>query len=106
MKQIKNHKAAVSAAMILTAALIIITVLLVADHYNLIPKKYFTANDFDIQTIYSDTDFNQNGIDDYTDFLLGARADAQNHPDYDGSYFEGGYPPDDIGVCTDVVWRA
>lgn len=24
---------------------------------------------------------------------------------YDGSYIEGGYPPDDIGVCTDVVWK-
>ena len=24
---------------------------------------------------------------------------------YDGSYFQGGYPPDDIGVCTDVVWK-
>lgn len=24
---------------------------------------------------------------------------------YDGSYIEGGYPPDDIGVCTDVVWN-
>ncbi len=25
---------------------------------------------------------------------------------YDGRYIEGGYPPDDIGVCTDVVWKA
>lgn len=24
---------------------------------------------------------------------------------YDDSYFAGGYPPDDIGVCTDVVWK-
>ncbi len=24
---------------------------------------------------------------------------------YDGSYFGGGYPPEDIGVCTDVVWK-
>ena len=27
-------------------------------------------------------------------------------PKYDGSYVAGGYPPDDVGVCTDLVWRA
>jgi uncharacterized protein YijF (DUF1287 family) len=54
----------------------------------------------------STVDFNDNGIDDYTDILLGARMDAQNKPRYDGRYWNGGYPPDHIGVCTDVVWRA
>ena len=24
---------------------------------------------------------------------------------YDDQYYNGGYPPDDIGVCTDVVWK-
>lgn len=24
---------------------------------------------------------------------------------YDDQYYAGGYPPDDIGVCTDVVWK-
>ena len=24
---------------------------------------------------------------------------------YDDQYFAGGYPPDEIGVCTDVVWK-
>lgn len=68
--------------------------------------EYYTAEDFGIQTIYSSVDFNGNGIDDYTDILLGARADAKNRPRYDGAYHAGGYPPDNIGVCTDVVWRA
>ena len=54
----------------------------------------------------SSVDFNSNGIDDYTDILNGARIDAVNKPTYDDSYWEGGYPPDNIGVCTDVVWRA
>jgi uncharacterized protein YijF (DUF1287 family) len=27
-------------------------------------------------------------------------------PTYDDRYWEGGYPPDDIGVCADVIWRA
>lgn len=25
---------------------------------------------------------------------------------YDDGYYAGGYPPDDVGVCTDVVWKA
>ncbi len=81
-------------------------VILVLDYYNLIPKKYYTADDFRIETVKSSADFNGNGADDYTDILLGARKDAQNHPTYDGAYVDGGYPPDHIGVCADVIWRA
>ncbi len=77
-----------------------------ADYYNLIPKKSYTAADFGIQTVTSPVDFDADGIDDYTEILLGARQDAENHPRYDGSYVDGGYPADDVGVCTDVVWRA
>ena len=89
----------------------ILMVLLIAlfcllSHFNLIPKKSYTAEDFGIETIKSGTDYNKNGTDDYTDILLGARKDAENHPTYNGNYYDGGYPPDDIGVCTDVVWRA
>lgn len=68
--------------------------------------KTYTAENFGIDTTHSHVDYNGNGIDDYTDILLGARKDAENHPKYDGSYYAGGYPPDNIGVCTDVVWRA
>ena len=68
--------------------------------------RTYTAEDFGIATILSSVDYNGNGTDDYTDILQGARKDAQNRPTYDGSYYAGGYPPDDIGVCTDVVWRA
>lgn len=71
-----------------------------------LPKNYYTAEDFGIQTIYSKTDYNGNGIDDYTDIMLGARIDAQNKPTYKSAYYAGGYPPDNEGVCTDVIWRA
>ena len=77
-----------------------------ANFYNLLPQKTYTAADFGVETAVSPVDFNQNGLDDYQDFLLGARADAENHPRYDGAYYDGGYPPDDVGVCTDVIWRA
>lgn len=80
--------------------------LYVANYYSLLPCKTYTAEDFGIATVYSETDYNNNGIDDYTDILFGAKKDAENRPTYDGAYYSGGYPPDDIGVCTDVVWRA
>ena len=76
------------------------------NRYNLLPQRTYTAEKFGITTIKSEADFNRNGIDDYTDILLGARKDAENHPTYNSAYFQGGYPPDDVGVCTDVVWRA
>ena len=75
-------------------------------YFNMIPRPYYSAQDFGIETVKSGVDLNQNGNDDLTDILLGARLDAQNKPKYDGAYFAGGYPPDNIGVCTDVVWRA
>ena len=56
--------------------------------------------------VASPVDYNGNGKDDYLDFVRGARKDAQNNPDYDDRYFEDGYPPDNIGVCADVIWRA
>ena len=40
------------------------------------------------------------------DIVQGARIDAENKPNYRSAYYAGGYPPDDEGVCTDVVWRA
>ena len=78
-----------------------------ADYYNLIPKKAYYRQDFGIEVIQSSVDYNCNGVDDYTDILLGAKQDAENHPEYDSSYIaDGGYPADDKGVCTDGVWRA
>lgn len=77
-----------------------------ADYYNLLPQKAYSDSDFGIETVKSGSDFNGNGTDDYTDIMLGARADALNRPKYDGSYFAGGYPSDGTGVCTDVIWRA
>ena len=74
--------------------------------YGIVATKTYNLEDFGYKTIYSTVDFNNNGIDDYTDILNGARKDALNKPKYDGTYYAGGYPPDNIGVCTDVIWRA
>lgn len=69
-------------------------------------ERIYSAEDFGIETIKSNTDFDNDGIDDYTDILQGARIDAENKPTYRSAYYSGGYPPDDEGVCTDVIWRA
>lgn len=72
----------------------------------LIPKKVYYADDFNIDVIKSKTDYDNDGIDDYTDILEGARIDALNKVKYKSAYYEGGYPPDDEGVCTDLIIRA
>lgn len=69
-------------------------------------KKSYTARDFGIETILSKTDYDGDGIDDYTDILQGAKQEAKNRPAYKSAYYAGGYPPDNEGVCTDVIWRA
>ncbi|SUY46817.1 Uncharacterized protein conserved in bacteria [Clostridium putrefaciens] len=75
-------------------------------YWNLIPEKVYKAKDFSIEIIKSQNDYNDNGIDDYTDILLGARKDALNKPVYKSVYYDGGYPPEKEGVCSDVIWRA
>jgi uncharacterized protein len=38
--------------------------------------------------------------------ILGARKDAIAMPAYISAYYDGGYPPEEEGTCTDLVWRA
>lgn len=52
-----------------------------------------------------ETDRNGNGLSDAADLVLGARAAVALSPRYDASYVKG-YPSEDVGACTDVVWRA
>lgn len=73
--------------------------------YSFLPKKTYSASDFNISVVTT-IDCNQNGMDDYQDIVLGARKDAENHVKYKSAYYAGGYPPDNEGVCTDMVWRA
>lgn len=87
-------------------SLLIIGAFFVLKYMGILPEKTYSAEKFNIETIKSSVDFDGDGIDDYTDIMLGARIDAKNHPKYDGAYYDGGYPPEEIGVCSDVVWRA
>lgn len=83
----------------------ICAIVLVIDHFSLLPKKTYNASYFNIETITT-IDCNQNGLDDYQDIVIGARKDAQNHVKYKSAYYTDGYPPENEGVCTDMVWRA
>lgn len=91
---------------IMIIAIFTIVILFVMDYFNLIPKEYYKASDFHIKTIYSKSDYDKDNVDDYTDFVLGARKDAQNNPTYVSKYYEDSYPEDNEGVCTDTIWRA
>lgn len=73
------------------------------DYYNLIPKKYYSGEDFNIDYVYSDHDQDKDGVDDYVDLLNGARKFVEQSPKYKSEYYAGGYPHSGVGVCTDVV---
>ncbi len=70
------------------------------------PQTIFYAKDFGFEDIKSNTDFDNDDIDDYSDIVEGARIEAKNKPQYKDAYYSGGYPPDTEGVCSDVIWRA
>ena len=62
--------------------------------------------DWYIPRVLCASDKNNNGVCDTDDFIAGGRAEAGRAPVYISSYYQGGYPPDYEGVCTDVIWRA
>ncbi len=88
--------------------LLLILVLLVAAagalyKLNIIPHPYYTNRDFGIADYHSSRDADGDGIDDQTDFLQGVRKYVKTEPKYKSVYYEGGYPTDEYGVCTDVI---
>lgn len=68
---------------------------------------YFVPFNFIYQyNIESNIDYDNDNINDYQDILEGALKEAENHPKYVSAYYDGGYPPENIGVCTDMIWRS
>jgi len=51
-------------------------------------------------------DKDSDGVDDLRDIVAGAKEEVRRKPQYHSAYYQGGYPPETEGVCTDVVWRA
>lgn len=57
----------------------------------------------EIPAYVSQVDKDGDGIDDQSDILQGAKAYIATNPVYQSKYYDGGYPNDEYGVCTDVV---
>lgn len=70
------------------------------------PSQSESSEKLDIPRLIINSDEDGDGITDLDDILEGARKDMENKPKYRSAYYSGGYPPDDEGVCTDVIWRA
>lgn len=60
----------------------------------------------EVPKVVVNSDKDNDGILDLDDIVQGARKEVTNKTKYKVCYYSGGYPPDNEGVCTDVVWRA
>lgn len=74
-------------------------------YFKFFPEKSYTAEQLGITEIKSKNDKDNDGIDDYSDIMLGARDYIKTNPKYKSKYYDGGYPNDGYGVCTDVIWN-
>lgn len=70
------------------------------------PQRSYTARQLGLTDLQSPNDADGDGVDDWTDVVLGARAYIATDPHYQSKYYAGGYPDDGLGVCTDVIWQA
>ena len=59
-----------------------------------------------VEKVVLDNDKDVDGIYDLDDIVQGARKDLEAKPFYKDAYYAGGYPPENEGVCTDVIWLA
>lgn len=59
-----------------------------------------------IAEIHCPLDQDGDGLDDLKDITAGGKEEVKRKPHYHSAYYQGGFPPDTEGVCTDVVWRA
>lgn len=83
-------------------ALILILAIIGFKEFGFIDKHFSKSKEEVI--IKSDIDFDNDGIDDYTDILNGAKNFINNKPKYKSAYYSGGYPTDGYYVCTDLIW--
>lgn len=88
---------------VLIIVILIISIILVK--YVIPPKKYDNKY-FNIETYISNSDMDNDGIDDQTDILNNAFAYIATNPKYESKYYATGYPDDGYGTCVDVVGYA
>jgi len=118
-KKKKKRKFKNNIKILFTAVLILVllTIAIEAGDYYLVyneelkpishKKEYYNISDFGFIREKSEADYDEDGIDDYTEFLNGEKKYAEFNPKYISKYYGGGYPPvEEEGVCTDLVWYA
>lgn len=98
------HRKKVILSILLLAGLAAVLALLY--RFNVIPHPSYDSADFGLEPYVSPSDADLDGVDDQTDLLKSARAYLATKPAYQSRYYEGGYPDDGCGVCTDVVAQA
>ncbi len=59
-----------------------------------------------VEKVVLHSDKDGDGVYDLDDIVQGAHQDLEARPAYKDAYYDGGYPPENEGVCTDVIWRA
>lgn len=94
---------------ILVIILIALTVYFRGQVYTFLKNslKYYILNKkVEVPNEYSMVDKNNNGRADCLDLVYEAEKEVENKTQYKSQYYDGGYPPDTEGVCTDVIWRA
>ena len=72
---------------ILVLGILIIVILYELYHFNYIPHKKYTHEDFNIQTYKSNIDKDNDGIDDQTDILNNAKDYIKTNPKYKSKYY-------------------
>lgn len=98
-----NKRIRVTVALILEIVILLVIVL-VKKSCN--KQEIYYAKDFGFSDMESTHDEDADGVDDYHDIMKGARRYVETNPPYKSNYYEGGYPTDGYGVCTDVIWHA
>lgn len=99
----KNFK---KVSIIFVIFLTVVLILSLLFYYHIIPGRSYKAEDFNIKTIKSNVDYDNDKIDDYLDILDGAKEFVKKKPKYKSIYYDGGYPTDKYAVCTDLIWYA
>lgn len=98
-----NHKQ--RKRILLITGILIFTgiIVLMLYHFNILPHHYYDNAYFGIETFRSSIDKDQDGVDDQSDILMNALHYIETEPKYKSVYYQGGYPNDGYGVCSDVV---
>ena len=106
MRKIKIIVSIASLAIIIAITFIIKANFYKINSYSKIINNSKVQQSLKVEKVIINNDKNNDGILDLDEIVLGAKADVENKPVYTNKYYVGGYPPDNEGVCTDVVWRS